>query len=180
MPSHYLNQCWLILNYTLENIFRLHLSQNTWLFSEIWKRRLQEVGNFVSVSMCWKTYICMGPIIGELILLCIKAFRWMRSGQRITHNPRTYARLGYGSPQCVGLQTHGIHQYKHSDSLIGQNLLVYFFYISCSGYSWCFSVRYYLPRFESSGCLITFRGLPKLFVHIWHLILAFNTSHPVI
>ena len=32
MPSHYLNQCWIIVNWTLANIFQWKLNQNTAIF----------------------------------------------------------------------------------------------------------------------------------------------------
>ena len=44
----YLNQCWIIVDWTLENDFQWNFNQNTC----IWKC-LKNIGHFVLASMCW-------------------------------------------------------------------------------------------------------------------------------
>ena len=54
-PSHYLNQCWNIVNWTLGNKFQWNFHQNTAIFISrkcIWKCCLVNGGHFVSASMC--------------------------------------------------------------------------------------------------------------------------------
>ena len=53
-PSYYLNQCWVIINWTLRNKFHWNCNQNTKLFIHekcIWKYRLQNGSHFVQGKM---------------------------------------------------------------------------------------------------------------------------------
>ena len=48
MPSHYLNQCWLIVNWTARNKFQWNFNQNTTVF--IWENRFENsVYNMVAI-----------------------------------------------------------------------------------------------------------------------------------
>ena len=51
-PSHYLNQCWIIVYWTLRNKLKWNLYQNKNLSAKcIWKYRLWNVGHFVQGQM---------------------------------------------------------------------------------------------------------------------------------
>ena len=68
-PSHYLNQCWNIVNLTIRNKFQWNVNRNSNIFIHenhrpphlswrsvrkcIWKCRLRNGGHFISASMCW-------------------------------------------------------------------------------------------------------------------------------
>ena len=50
--SHYLNQCWFVLNWTVRNKIQWNTLQT--FHSRIWiSKRLQNGDHFVYVSMCW-------------------------------------------------------------------------------------------------------------------------------
>ena len=57
-PSHYLNQCWNIVNWTLRNRLIWKLNRNWYILNSrkcIWKCRLENGGHFVSASMCFNS-----------------------------------------------------------------------------------------------------------------------------
>ena len=54
-PSHYLNQCWNIVNWTIRNKLQWNINQNSNIFIKkcVWKCRLWNGSHFVLASMCW-------------------------------------------------------------------------------------------------------------------------------
>ena len=56
-PSHYLNQCWNIVNWTVGNNLQWNLYRKLYIFIKkkcFWKYRQEVRGHFVSASMCFK------------------------------------------------------------------------------------------------------------------------------
>ena len=54
-PSHYLNQCWIILNWTLGDKLQRNLNKTSNIFIQrkcVWKCHLRNSGHFVAASMC--------------------------------------------------------------------------------------------------------------------------------
>ena len=77
-PSHYLNQCWIIVNWTLSNIFQWNLNQNTTIFIEenafenvIWKWRPFCLG-FSVLEKYWGMVVQMGTIGWGSGLSCVR------------------------------------------------------------------------------------------------------------
>ena len=52
-PVHYLKQCKICVNWIIRNKFQWNLKYNA-SFKKTWKRRWQNIGHFVSASMCHK------------------------------------------------------------------------------------------------------------------------------
>ena len=54
LPSHYLNQCWVIVNWTIRNKLQRNFNQNEKLFMKkiIWQYRLRNGGHFVHMCVC--------------------------------------------------------------------------------------------------------------------------------
>ena len=58
-PSHYLNQCWNVVDWTPGNKLQWNFNLNNFIHfihSYIWKCRPENGSHFVSVSMCWSHY----------------------------------------------------------------------------------------------------------------------------
>ena len=90
-PSHYLNQCWLIVNWTLRNKLQWNLNQNTKLFiyENAFENAVCEMAAILSrgrwVKMyAWKslTHLCPndiiwrhrnGPTLAQVIACCLMA-----------------------------------------------------------------------------------------------------------
>ena len=55
-PSHYLNQCWNIVNWTLENIFKWNLKRNTYIFIQenVFENVIWKMAAILSWSQCVK------------------------------------------------------------------------------------------------------------------------------
>ena len=84
LPSHYLNQCWLIINWTLSNkllTIKFESKYNNFHSREIHKCCLQNVSHFVVASMCYcMTLTCQqGRHITACIIMVMDE-RW-KSGQ---------------------------------------------------------------------------------------------------
>ena len=67
-PSHYLNQCWNIVNWNLRNKIQCNFDSRKC----IWKDRLQNGSYFVSISMC-----CMSIVASNISML--KPFNPLRT-----------------------------------------------------------------------------------------------------
>ena len=81
-PKHYLNQCWLMVNWTIKNEIQLYISQN--LNKCNWKRRLENCGHFVSASSVKpivSELFSRGPIGSSSALVQIVAWHWTDAKQ---------------------------------------------------------------------------------------------------
>ena len=68
-PSHSLNQCWVIVSWTLRNKFQWNFRRNSYIFIQenaFQKCHLRNGGHFVSAPMCYK---CLPS--GLYIYMCV-------------------------------------------------------------------------------------------------------------
>ena len=61
MPSHYLNQCWNIVNWTLRNKFQLNFYRNAYIFIQenALENGVCEMAAFLSGPQCVKGWMCL-------------------------------------------------------------------------------------------------------------------------
>ena len=95
-PSHYLNQCWVIVNWTLRNELQLIFNQNTNLFihenaSEKFVCEMAAISSrerWVKINIAWHAIIKpygMAFFMGELVLYkpaLVQIMAWRRLGDK--------------------------------------------------------------------------------------------------
>ena len=118
MPSHYLNQCWIIVNWTLANTFQWKFNQNTTIFIEenafenvVWKMAAIFLGLIVlkiAIQSHWVLYMslltCLQPLwcwecsmtTRSTWSLC-KRFKWSSSILCFTKNCLHYLEIWTGT-----------------------------------------------------------------------------------
>ena len=115
VPSHYLNQCCIIVNWTLRNKNSVKLYSKFKYFHSgkcIWKCYLENVSHFVSASMGYCCQVTTTPTLSVHIVPSVwspgltpahvQSLQWLSNNQQGTHCTTQHRNLLQFSIYCPG------------------------------------------------------------------------------